>query len=81
MTASNKGKSVLDEYREVLACSPKDPGQIAKGLMGWHDGLGYYVCSVCFGRVGQRGSSHIFRRPLTAVWHTTNETCDLCGRS
>ena len=71
--------SQLQLYREWLEYAPRDPGPIAGDLAGWTDGLGYYICAHCAGRIMARGFT--LQRPCTPTWGATDETCDLCGKS
>ena len=79
LTMLARKPSQLDLYREWLEHAPRDPGPIAGDLMGFVDGLGYFICARCAARIMARGCT--LQRPCNPVWDAMGDTCDLCGKN
>ena len=78
-TETSNSPSQLDLYREWIEHAPTDPGPSAPGLVGFTDGLGYYLCITCAGRIMARGCA--LQSPAAPVWDNSDDCCDLCGRT
>ena len=65
-----------EQAREWLEYSPKDPGPIAPGLLGFVDDAANFYCSTCTGRLGRRG---IVLTRMTPIWDRTDKPCAACG--
>lgn len=70
----------IETIREILAHAPKEPGDIAEGLVGWETRAGQCLCSVCVGRAIKRGFLGTQLGCSIPVWNRPLK-CDCCGAS
>lgn len=70
----------VHQVREWLTGSPSNPGVIASGLVGWETTDGHCLCSVCVGRLGQRGIGTKQLQCSIPVWNRPIK-CEICDKS